>query len=963
MLPVLSHRVILSEIREAPFSSQPSAPDRFGANPSCSRHMTGAFLDSATLHPRSNPVPAGTSELTFLHVPLSSTSQRLTSHVADIPSRIGSLGCAMKTPFLVVAVGLAVCSGCQSTNLMSGLFGHDKEDALSRFAESSEDANPSAAQLPPPTNAGPRSSSTLASTADEHLRLGEAALRDGETQQAQRHFEQALIAQPQHTKANHRLAVVCDKLGQYQRAEQHYRIALESDPRNVAVLSDLGYSYWLQGRYSESERYLLQARRIDPHYETAVANLGMLYGTTGRQEEALAMFRQIGDEAQVQEIMQQVAALAPRREVPANSAAGVIPAGLAENSASSGSMINASRESARDLSQVNGPTRELLELMEQGRRQQQLAEQAQQSQRSQERLTPNGRSIPPFAQNRPVARQPRPSPIAGVNPFQNTAPAVRPAGPRQVPDHMLSQAIADIDRQGRRPPTGPITIGPPVQPPQALSSNRYRQSPPTANGTQTPWPSSSQQQFRASNGSARPQSSPIDAVPRERSGPPVTAQTSEQTAPQTAAWDQFTPQASPNPSIPSREFASAAPHSREQTMYATDGADHSQHLPNASQASDIWGQVPNQELADHSQHAPGHHADVQQASVSTPPPADDWAGQPAPFAHHPSAQQPVAQPPVDHAHHQHHPGAATAIDLARDSTTGRGETLPPATGSAPPVPGQNWPLIPSSKTDPGDPYEQARRQAAIMGLGAGPGQMFPYVQQTPRSAPGTDSRWNGAQYPSPQRNLPSGMTPADLSPAFSNPQAADLTPAQSYQGQQLPQVAAPMNRPLRYGAASSGHFQQHQLEADAVPSSGNMLQPYEDARQQQSRQLTGLINETYGQPRQSPAQNISAPKSHASGTPANPQSNNSIWTLLPSQPAEQSRAEPMPSQGNARPRSDTAATFQESAPTARATSTIVIPEPYHRTGTTSRQFSQQPSPGGTENRTVEGAPMIVPRPR
>ncbi len=850
----------------------------------------------------------------------------------------------MKTPFLVVAVGLAVCSGCQSTNLMSGLFGHDKEDALSRFAESSSDANASEAPLPPPTNAEPRSSATLASTVDEHLRLGEAALRDGQTQQAQGHFEQALIAQPQHAKANHRMAVVCDKLGQYQRAEQHYRIALENDPRNVAVLSDLGYSYWLQGRYSESERYLQQARSIDPHYETAIANLGMLYGTTGRQEEALAMFRQIGDEEQVQEIMQQVAALTPRREVPANSAAGAIPVGLAANSASSGSMNSASEEPARDLSHVNEPTRELLELMEQGRRQQRLAEQAQQSRRSQGRLASNSRAIPPFAQNRPVARQPRPSPIAGVNPFENTAPAVRPAGPRQVPDHLLSQAIADIDRQGRRPPTGPITIGPPARPQPALASNQYRQTPPTANG-------SDQSQF-----------SSIDAVPRERSGPPITAQAAQQAPPQTDSWDQLTPQASPNASVPSREFASAAPLASGKAMQAAAGAEHSQQFSDPGQTSEtpsVWGQVPSQDVADDSQHTPGHHTDVQQASATTTPPADDWAGQSASFA-----QQPPTQQPVNHAHHQHLSGAATSIDLAHDSTTARSDSLPQAAGGMPPRPSQSWPLIPSSQADPGDPYEQARRQAAIMGLGAGPGQMFPYVQQTSRSAPGTDSRWNGAQYPSPERNLPTGMAPADLSPAFNNPQAGNLTPVQNHQGQQLPQVAAPMNRPLQYGAASSGHFQQHQLKAEAGPNSGNMLRPYEDTRQQQSRQLTGLINQTYGQPRQSPAQSISAPQSHASASAASSQPSNSIWTLRPSQPAEQGRAAPMSPHGDAASGTGSTATIRESAPTARPTSTIVIPEPYHRSGTASRQFSPQYSPGpAVESRPVDGAPMIVPRPR
>ncbi|MGD9855857.1 MAG: tetratricopeptide repeat protein, partial [Planctomycetaceae bacterium] len=351
----------------------------------------------------------------------------------------------MKIRLLAAAVCATVCTGCNTANLLSSRLGQGHEEKFSQFAETADGADSGTPRLPPPTNRDPRPSVELTNTVDEHVRLGETELRDQRLTQAQSHFEQALIAQPQHAKANHRMGVVCDKLGQYERAEKHYLLALQHDPRNVAVLSDLGYSYWLQKRYAESERHLLEARSIDPNYETAVANLGMLYGTTGRTDEALVLFRQIGDETQVQQIMQQVTALAARDHAPAQSAGPMTPAALAANIPTEKTNPF---EATRDLSGVNAPTRELLELMEQGRRQQQRPESVQQASWTPQAEPPSAPAVPPFAQQRPAAPQPRPPQMAGVNPFHNPSPAVRPTGPAQVPNHLLNQALSQLDREG-----------------------------------------------------------------------------------------------------------------------------------------------------------------------------------------------------------------------------------------------------------------------------------------------------------------------------------------------------------------------------------------------------------------------------------------------------------------------------------------------------------------------------------
>src|SRR5690606_6065978 len=140
--------------------------------------------------------------------------------VLDAPSLVDLLGCAMKSHLLAVAVCLTVCAGCQSSNLLSSRLGHGREDELAELAESSNSTK-TRPGLPPPTNARTRESDKSLSAVDDHVLRGEAALRDGRNHEAQQHFEQALLIEPEHAKANHRMAVVSDKLGQYDRAERH----------------------------------------------------------------------------------------------------------------------------------------------------------------------------------------------------------------------------------------------------------------------------------------------------------------------------------------------------------------------------------------------------------------------------------------------------------------------------------------------------------------------------------------------------------------------------------------------------------------------------------------------------------------------------------------------------------------------------------------------------------------------
>ncbi len=206
--------------------------------------------------------------------------------------------------FYTIAL-LALLAGCQSTQ---GLWG--RRALTSTDAQADKESTTKTAGLPKPTNvASAEPSKRELSSAEEHLRLGDQELEKDHYAQARTHFEEALRQDPGMSRAHHRLAVVGDKLKKYDEAERHYLAALKLDPKNAALLSDLGYSCWLQGRASDSERYLKQALQTDPDFKKAAANLGLLYGSTGRRDEALAMLRKVGTEAQAQTMLSQIDAM------------------------------------------------------------------------------------------------------------------------------------------------------------------------------------------------------------------------------------------------------------------------------------------------------------------------------------------------------------------------------------------------------------------------------------------------------------------------------------------------------------------------------------------------------------------------------------------------------------------------------------------------------------------------------
>jgi Tfp pilus assembly protein PilF len=142
-------------------------------------------------------------------------------------------------------------------------------------------------------------------------------------------------------------------------------------------------------------------------------------------------------------------------------------------------------------------------------------------------------------------------------------------------------------------------------------------------------------------------------------------------------------------------------------------------------------------------------------------------------------------------------------------------------------------------------YDAASLQAAKLGMGVGPGNMFPAVNETaPNQQPGMQSTWNGGSFGQAQRMLPTDLPPMDLS------QANHQQPAVNSMGQQLPgsQVA---NQYGQFGTASrydsqmqSNPQQPNQHQQAQLNMQRQQLQMEQQLRDQRMHQQSQLNQQT-----------------------------------------------------------------------------------------------------------------------
>jgi Tfp pilus assembly protein PilF len=186
-----------------------------------------------------------------------------------------------------------------------------------------------------------------------------------------------------------------------------------------------------------------------------------------------------------------------------------------------------------------------------------------------------------------------------------------------------------------------------------------------------------------------------------------------------------------------------------------------------------------------------------------------------------------------------------------------------------PAPAQPIASAPPGAQQPGPAsVEEEYRAAAAMGMGVGPSQMFPVLRQTTQSGPGTNSMWNGAQYPQPGRYLPTDRPAAELSQAHQTPTAPHgrpnlMAPPPNSHGQQMPANGQYYTQPEQYTSGTQWGTQPNFQSQAPQPGTPNPLSAYEQQRAAHDSDRNSLIEQVRGQ---HPANAIATP---STGVPMN----------------------------------------------------------------------------------------------
>jgi tetratricopeptide (TPR) repeat protein len=117
--------------------------------------------------------------------------------------------------------------------------------------------------------------------------------KQGRTEEAIKHYLQALRSNPDYAQAHYNLGNAYAGAGKYKKAIEAYKKAININPDYAPAHYNLGVAYGGPGKYKEAIDAFRQAIRIDHDYLQAHYNLGGVYAGLGKYKKAIEAFRQV----------------------------------------------------------------------------------------------------------------------------------------------------------------------------------------------------------------------------------------------------------------------------------------------------------------------------------------------------------------------------------------------------------------------------------------------------------------------------------------------------------------------------------------------------------------------------------------------------------------------------------------------------------------------------------------------
>ena len=168
------------------------------------------------------------------------------------------------------------------------LFGHGKDGGKPRF-ESAPVTRVSDSRSPV------KETSTVGSTARDHLATGRALLLTGRVNDAIGELSLAVSLDPRLGEANNLLGIAYDRKGMGERAKEAYEKAVSVE-EDAQTLNNLGFSLYQNGNYRAAIDRLKRAARLAPGDQRILNNLALAQSRLGKYDDAFKSFARAGGE-------------------------------------------------------------------------------------------------------------------------------------------------------------------------------------------------------------------------------------------------------------------------------------------------------------------------------------------------------------------------------------------------------------------------------------------------------------------------------------------------------------------------------------------------------------------------------------------------------------------------------------------------------------------------------------------
>jgi tetratricopeptide (TPR) repeat protein len=120
-----------------------------------------------------------------------------------------------------------------------------------------------------------------------NIDLGTELYREGRTDDAIKHYLEALRIKPDNAEAHNNLGIALDREGRTDDAIKHYLEALRIRPDYAKAHDNLGNAFVRKGRTDDAIKHYLEALRIKPNNADAHNNLGNAFVRKGRTDDAI----------------------------------------------------------------------------------------------------------------------------------------------------------------------------------------------------------------------------------------------------------------------------------------------------------------------------------------------------------------------------------------------------------------------------------------------------------------------------------------------------------------------------------------------------------------------------------------------------------------------------------------------------------------------------------------------------